>query len=207
MGTLIRVELLGGLHVWAGDTSIAEPSATKSDAWRLFCYLALHPGAAVPGHCLLAALWPKQPQQSALAQKTAQALCREWGATESGAPVVCEKDAWQLNPAIEWWIDTAALERKAQAASKAGGEEKEVLFARVLALYKGPLLPTMAAEAWLLPLAAHTRQIFVDCASAFALFCSRASAITNWCRPPRKPVRWNHWRKACMCIYSARWTP
>ncbi|MFV0411916.1 MAG: BTAD domain-containing putative transcriptional regulator [Oscillospiraceae bacterium] len=151
----IRVEMLGGLSVWADGKPLLTNCVKINKPWQVFCFLLLYPQKPAGAALLLDALWGEADlaNPANVLKNTVYALRREFGQPVEGeeSPVLFENGGYVYNPAIQLRLDVQDFVDAVAAASEAEGEEKIALFAKAAGLYRGDLLPPLATEAWVLP--------------------------------------------------------
>jgi DNA-binding SARP family transcriptional activator len=153
----IRVRLLGGFEVWAGDRQVA---GFESQALALLAYLACHPRRAASRDHLAAVFWPDCEPEAAV-RALRQAV--HGLVTDDGSPLILGADLddpLEVNPEIELdpeadlWLDVEAFEEAVRQGTESEDLDPIHLTAAVQ-LYQGELLAGFSAgagpafEAWL----------------------------------------------------------
>ncbi len=161
----IRVEMLGGLSVWADGTAVLDTSARANKPWQVFCFLALGRGAPVSSGKIIAALWPDEDltDPPGVLKSTVYALRKEFAAAEPHeSPILHENGGYLINPVIHLVLDTERFEQKIQAAGMLRDAERLAALGEAVDLYRGDLLPQLEGEAWVMPRALYYRQLYTQ---------------------------------------------
>ena len=165
MITKMRVDMLGGLSVWADGVPILDSSTKINKPWQVFCFLVLNRSTPMSTARLISVLWPDEnlSDPGNVLKNTVYALRREFtGATSKGeSPILFENGGYICNPAIEFVVDVEVFEKNTKKITLlTGNEEKMQLLTEAVELYKGELLPQLDGEIWVMPLALYYKQLF-----------------------------------------------
>ncbi|MDL2219034.1 hypothetical protein LJC04_01670 [Ruminococcaceae bacterium OttesenSCG-928-O06] len=172
MTNTIRIEMLGGLSVWADDVPVLENTTKINKPWQVFCFLVFNRAAPSTAARLLGALWPDEDlaDPANVLKNTIYALRKEFGPpgkAPRNSPILFENGGYICNPAIHFEVDVELFEDKVKQAGAAQDmDEKLRLWGEGLQLYKGDLLPQLESEMWVMPLALYYRQLYTDTVKA-----------------------------------------
>ncbi|MGD9559167.1 MAG: BTAD domain-containing putative transcriptional regulator [Oscillospiraceae bacterium] len=165
-GPAVRVQVLGGLSIWAGDVPLLENPALPDVHWQLFCIALLCPDLAADRRKLVRALWPEKAPKNikkSLENATGALRLAFEQAHFPEAPLVSTGPGYAVNPAIHFDVDLwrfeAALAQ--EPTTTADGEDPLALYPEALELYAGALLPQLATAPWAAALAAQARRLFI----------------------------------------------
>ncbi len=139
MGEAITIELLGGLHVIAGEREITRFPTQKTGA--LLGYLAFFLGRSHPREALVELLWPDvTPESGRNSLSVALSSLRhhlEPPGVASGTVIQADRFSVCLNAQVVQ-TDVARFELAVRRAR--GGSEQAHLLAEAVELYRGPLM-------------------------------------------------------------------
>lgn len=152
MRPVLSIQLFGGFHLVAGDTPVAGLSAPRQQS--LLTYLLLHRQSPQPRRLIATRLWPESSERQALTN-----LRRELHHLKKNLPdsprylqIEHRRLAWRGDSSVE--LDIADFEGEISRAKQArqGGPyiQARQAWRNALAIYQGPLTPTIQEE-WLLP--------------------------------------------------------
>src|SRR5512140_2689895 len=122
---MLRLHLLGSLHLFAGDTPLDR--ATPPKTLHLLAYLLLHRHSPVTRDQLAFTLWPDRSEVEARGQLR-RYLYRLRQFLPEGDWLITHGEQVQWNMAADYWLDVAEFERLS------GGHEPDRLEA-ALKLY------------------------------------------------------------------------
>lgn len=166
MISVIRVEMLGGLSVWADGVPVLDSAGKVNKPWQVFCFLVLNRGNPTGAGRLISALWPDENlgDPANVLKNTIYVLRREFESVKGPkeSPILFESGGYLCNPAIRFEVDTDYFEQQAKAALAAPPETKLALLTEAVDLYKGELLPQLENEVWVMPLALYYKQLYSD---------------------------------------------
>lgn len=167
MISTIRVEMFGGLSVWADGVPILDGSAKVNKPWQVFCYLVLNRGTACAPAKLLEVLWADDAltDPNNVLKNTVYALRREFKAAKNTheSPILFENGGYMCNNAIKFEVDIEIFEKIYQQALQTKGEEKIDMLRQAASLYKGELLPQLGEEAWVVAQSVYYKKKFTEC--------------------------------------------
>jgi DNA-binding SARP family transcriptional activator len=156
----LRVQLLGGFHVWAGSEAIADQSWRRK-ASGLIKLLALAPGHRLAREHVLDRLWPEFEVEAAMnnLHRTLHAARRSLHSPMAPAYLRLEGDAVSLQTPGGLWVDVEAFEL---ACAVAHETRQPAAYGAALELYGGDLLPEDRYEDWVAPRREALRARYVD---------------------------------------------
>src|SRR5690348_16110129 len=150
-GTPHRLEarLLGALALHYDGQPLAETAFRRRKGLLLLLRLLAVPGHRLPTEIILEWLWPEQePQAGAHRLRTVLSDLRAALPGPASPNPVARLDATlALDPALDLSTDVEQFEAAATAGLAAGDPATQ---RRALALYTGPLLPSLPYEEWAL---------------------------------------------------------
>ncbi len=159
----IKVEMLGGLSVWADGEPVLDGSAKINKPWQVFCFLVLNRTAPCSASRLIDALWADEEltDPANVLKNTVYALRREFkgAATPKQSPILFENGGYICNSAINFEVDAEIFEQIIKKAAGEGEQKTETLM-RAVEMYTNEFLPQLEAEAWVMPLALYYKQLF-----------------------------------------------
>lgn len=163
----IRVDMLGGLSVWADDVSILDSSAKINKPWQVFCFLVLNRAAPTAPARLIANLWPDETlaDPNNVLKNTIYALRREFKMVNktSDSPILFENGGYICNSNIHFEVDVENFEKKCVCTTEGTTENKINSLIEAAELYKGGLLPQLDSEIWTMPLSVYYKERFSEC--------------------------------------------
>lgn len=166
----IRIELLGGLSVWADGQQLVDNAAKINKPWQVFCFLVLNRMVPSAPARMISALWPdeKLSDPGNVLKNTVYALRREFKAATSPkeSPILFENGGYICNPHITFEVDVEQFEKACTGGMAAEGEKKVTQLTEAVSMYKGDLLPQLDAEVWVMPLAVYYKKRYSDCVQA-----------------------------------------
>ncbi len=170
MISTIRIEMLGGLSVWADGEPLLDSSAKINKPWQVFCFLVLNRATPTSAARMIAALWPDEmlSDPGNVLKNTVYALRREFKnvKTAKESPILFENGGYICNPAIHFDVDIETLETNVHTAAEKKGAEKLALLNAAVECYRGDLLPQLDSEMWVMPLALYYKQLFTQSVKA-----------------------------------------
>lgn len=179
----IRVDMLGGLSVWADGVPVLDSSAKINKPWQVFCFLVLNRNAPTAPARLIAALWPDEnlSDPGNVLKNTVYALRREFKmvSNTSESPILFEHGGYVCNPAIDFDVDVEKFEKLCQQVSEVDSTRKTKLLSEAAELYKGELLPQLDSEIWIMPLSVYYKKRYGEC---IQILCSRLEEEKEYSR-------------------------
>ncbi len=152
----VAMHMLGEFHVTINDKPMQKMGSRRSR--NLLAYLVMHRAQPVLRDVLMETFWPDVSEKAARNSLNV-ALFNLRRAFKAGLDldiVLFEKGAYQINPAVELWVDADeflhTIEAGQSAMAQAG--ESVTAFEVAIALYRGDFLADAPYEDW----AAHTRE-------------------------------------------------
>ena len=146
---LLRITLLGGFHLSAGEQSPPLTLRRSRRTAQLLKLLALEPGHVLNREQICATLWPEFPAESAsnnlrqtlhLARRQLRALD-----LDAGLLLSSQGDRVYLYPVDHLWIDVEAFEVAVRDARRS---REPADYQTAINLYGGQLLPDDIYEDW-----------------------------------------------------------
>jgi predicted ATPase/Tfp pilus assembly protein PilF len=177
MSALWRIEMLGGLCVQRGETTVTRFRTHKAAA--LLAYLALHPRRQHAREELADRFWPDaDPEAARLSLRAALSALRRQFEDYGDDPLLVThgNHSVSLNPAL---FTTDVADFEAAVKAKRGGEARR--------LYLGPLLPGFY-EDWALQERERLEEIYVQ-ACAEATDTAVSTPIAAALMPDAAPLR------------------
>lgn len=168
----LQIHLLGSFHVVLDGQAVAASSWRLQKARSLVKLLALAPGHQMHREQLIEHLWPDlEPEAAANNLYYALHIARraftgERREQHTVATVLrFEQQMLSLHPGVSLWIDVAAFERAAVAAS---GSQDIALYQAAINLYTGELLPEDRYEDWCISRREALRETYLTLLLAIA---------------------------------------
>lgn len=171
MISAIRVELFGGLSVWADSVPVLDGSSKVNKPWQVFCFLVLNRGNPVGPNRIIDAVWADEDlsDPANVLKNAIYMLRREFKDAKDTkeSPILYENGSYICNPAIHFEVDAEVFERKAKdAEAESDPAERLRLLAEAVDMYRGELLPQLESEVWVMPLALYYRQLYAGSVKA-----------------------------------------
>jgi len=161
-GHRLVVHLLGEFQVTINDTPIKKVSSRRSR--DLFAYLVMNRKQPVLRDVLMDIFWPDAGEKAARnsLNVTLFKLRRLFKDGNDIDIVLFEDGAYQLNPALEIWVDADEFLRAIEAGQKAVAEESIAAFESAIALYRGDYMAESPYEAWAAQMREWLRLMYLD---------------------------------------------
>ncbi len=152
----VAMHMLGDFHVTINDMPMQKMGSRRSR--NLLAYLVMHRAQPVLRDVLMETFWPDVSEKAARNSLNV-ALFNLRRAFKAGLDldiVQFENGAYQINPAVELWVDADAFLHTIEAGQStvAQAGESVAAFEVAIALYRGDFLADAPYEDW----AAHTRE-------------------------------------------------
>jgi ATP/maltotriose-dependent transcriptional regulator MalT/DNA-binding SARP family transcriptional activator len=156
-GYQLRVQTLGGFHVWRGALPIPARGWQREKARHLFQLLLTYRSSPLDREQILALLWPGVDAESAGRNFKAalntlyQVLEPKRRPGNESAYILREGNVYALRPEADLWLDAAEFESACQeghALLSSQPEQALERFDRALQLYQGEYLPDARYETW-----------------------------------------------------------
>ncbi|MCL2677969.1 MAG: hypothetical protein FWE85_02825 [Clostridiales bacterium] len=164
------IQMLGGFAISQGSKTLSHSVGRTKQIWTLIEYLLFNTNTDVSQEKLIEVLWPRDdinnPQNALknLAYRARLLLTECFG--EEYSFIISKGNTYSWNRELPQTLDVKELESAYALASgknELSAEEKIEQHLRAIALYKGDFLPNSAVEAWVIPLTAYFRQIYMSC--------------------------------------------
>ena len=184
----IRIRMLGGFSLAAGDKCISDAASRSRKVWLLLACLICHRPRSLSQQKLIELLWGEDagsnPENALrITLHRARSLLEDlWPG--AGKALICYQDGgYSWNPAFPVRLDCDELE----ALARTEGSEEAVLeaYLKALALYGGEFLPRFSDQLWVVPVAAHFQNLFLQLtleAAAMLIPRQRCREAAELCR-------------------------
>lgn len=150
----ITVQMLGGFEIRVGKKPVLTSLNTTRKAVAVLQYLLLQKGEKVSHQMLIDAIWRHERTDNpdmalrALLHRIRNAVKAEGEPTLKDC-IVTGRGYYQWNPALDCETDVEEmLTCSAAAATARSAAQRNKLYARIIAIYQGRLLPDQSGEAW-----------------------------------------------------------
>ena len=171
--TDIRIRMLGGFYMEEGGHTVSgqEPiniSGRARRIWSLIEYLIIHRDREVPVTELVDILWMSQEREDPLRTlqhnvSRARDMLEKMGISAARELIIAKNGGYRWNPQRPTWVDAEEFESLVLQARRAPEEETALELSRkALELYRGDFLPGMGMEAWVTPLNAYYRSLYIS---------------------------------------------
>lgn len=185
----IQIHMLGGLSLTAGENTISDSSSRSRKVWCLLAYLVCNRGRLLSQPKLIDLLWGEDDASSNPENALRITLHRLRTLLDglypgAGKELICYQDGgYGWNPNIAVTLDCDVFDTLAQTA----GTEEQMLeaYLQALELYKGEFLPRLSDQLWVIPIAAHFQNLYLQLtlsASEMLLSRQRYSEAADLCR-------------------------
>lgn len=162
---VLQVDTFGGLQVQVGQQVLLARGGRINKPWELLAFLLLNLGEPVTNEQICEALWEDdEVENSAGALKNAAYSLRKQLAA-AGLPADClvtrdRRYAW--NPAVPLQLDVQTFARLYEEGMQGPGPQAQAAACRrLIDLYSGDFLPSLAGRRWVLPKASGLRQRYL----------------------------------------------
>lgn len=163
---LLDVETFGGLQVKAGDTVLLERGARINKPWELLAFLLLNTDEPVTNEQICEALWEDDEvaNPAGALKNAAYSLRKQLAATGLPADCIITRDRqYCWNPATPVRLDVQELFALHREGMEARDPQQQLAACRrLLDLYSGDFLPTLAGRRWVMPKASALRQRYLS---------------------------------------------
>lgn len=163
----LSINLLGGFSMEHGGRTLTDEINRSQKLWSVLAYLVIHRDRDIPQSEFIEQFWQEDNSTNpASALKTLLYRIRamiEPLFGEDIQPVISRRGAYTWNREIPCEVDLDRFEALCLQAQQDGLDNKKKLelYREATALYKGPLLPKLSDQIWLMPLATHCHSLFV----------------------------------------------
>ena len=164
------MQMLGGFVISRGNERLSHTIGRTKQIWTLIEYLLYHSNTDVPQEKLIEVLWPRDdinnPQNALknLAYRARLLLSEFFG--EELSFIISKGNTYSWNKELPQELDVKEFENayaKASGKNNLSPEERLEQYLKAIHLYKGDFLPNSSVEAWVIPLTAYYRQIYMSC--------------------------------------------
>ena len=151
---VIEIKMLGGFEIRLNGEPVLKPLQTSRKATAVMEYLILHHGEPVSHKMLIDAIWGGQRASNPdMALRAILHRVRNMIEDEQLTPmrncVVTSRGCYRWNPGCLCKVDAFSVDEWMKQAARQNDEYlRGKLYAQVLALYTGRLLPNNAGEPW-----------------------------------------------------------
>ena len=163
---LLDVETFGGLQVKAGDTVLLERGARINKPWELLAFLLLNTDEPVTNEQICEALWEDDEvaNPAGALKNAAYSLRKQLAAAGLPADCIITRDRqYCWNPATPVRLDVQELFALHREGMEARDPQQQLAACRrLLDLYSGDFLPTLAGRRWVMPKASALRQRYLS---------------------------------------------
>ncbi len=164
---MLRVQMLGGLAIRHGQWAVSDEDSRAYRVWLLLAYLLYHRKRPVTAQELIDLCWKDDTVDPSNALKTALHRVRTMLAPlteKGGAPLLSRRGGSYLwNVPLS--LDVEEFESLCHSGAAAREREQRIeLYQKALRLYTGDFLPKLAAEPWVVPIAAYYHDLYVQTA-------------------------------------------
>lgn len=165
----LQIRMLGGLSLCTPAAQVSDGDNRSKKVWLFLAYMIYRRGQPVEAQEYIDLLWGDEDPGSnpANALKTtlhrARALLEPLWPNAGHQLILRQGTAYRWNADIPATLDLDEFDRLCREGAEA--EDPEEGLARcqdALALYRGDLLPRLASHHWVMPIAAHYHQIFLQ---------------------------------------------
>ena len=163
----VRIDMLGEFSLQCGQARICDSDNRSKKVWMLLAYLICSRGRVVPPKELVELLWGDDPSSSnpenALKitfHRTRTMLDRLFPG--AGHALIIHRDAgytWNREIPVELDTDRFDLLCRSGAESDDGRLED---YRKALELYQGDFLEKLSSESWVIPVATHFHNLYVE---------------------------------------------
>ena len=166
----LKVEMLGGLSVFADGVQVHTGKERITKPWKLFCMLLIGRKAPIPTSYIIDVLWgDAEIEDYANTAKNAVYMLRrqlEGSAPLKNSVILFKQGGYMLNPAldIQWDCDVFFSLCEEAANEKQSVQSRVESCKAALALCKGDFLPTIGFEQWALPFSMLCQKRYIECA-------------------------------------------
>lgn len=182
-GTLLEIQMLGGLFMKRGNRTLSDDSGRTKQVWNFLEYILANRNNDISQDKLIDILWPyddcDNPANALknLAYRLRNTLSRLDIPDERNDYISLKRGVYSWNNDIDCKLDIEELEllyRQASDESLADVVRIE-LYEQAIMLYKGDFLPKSAFEEWVVPLSEYYRRVYMNCVYSIVALLTKAS--------------------------------
>jgi DNA-binding SARP family transcriptional activator len=170
--TQVKIEMLGGFTIIAGDTRVTEQVKRPSKVWKLLQYLIAHRNKSIPQEEIIDVFFADdEGDNPGGAVRTmiyrARAALAAGGLPDAEDMIVAKSGGYAWNNSVRCAVDAEEFEAVCKKADSAVGDEERLeLLLKAASLYRGDFLPNASGEIWVMPLARWYRTMYIGCVHA-----------------------------------------
>ena len=174
----LQIRTLGEFSLTADGNTICDLSTRSRKTWNLLAYLIQHRASTFSQQRLIDLFWgedsgcsnPENSLRITLHRLRSQ-LDKLWPG--AGRELILYRDgSYRWNDAYALSLDCEEFERLCQSCAETEEARLERLLS-ALAIYRGSYLPRQSSELWVVPLAAHLSNLFLQASMEAAQLLSR----------------------------------
>lgn len=187
----IRITMLGDFQIRVDGKVVLEKLRNARKVNQMLQYLLLHYGQRVPHKELIAALWGNDPignpdmARRAIVHRL-RAMIAEEGIDALDNCIITNHSTYSWNTALDCEIDLYEVNNLMEQAAKSNRDSaRQRYYSRILALYKGRLLPSSETERWVEPYSLHLHSRYREVLFAYIDQCKTQGdyqAVEDCCR-------------------------
>jgi len=162
----IRIRMLGEFSLCAGENTISDAVGRSRKVWLLLSYLICNRDRVISQQKLIDLLWGEDDRSSNPENALRITLHRLRALLDglwpgAGRELICYQDrGYSWNSKIPVQLDCDRFEALSLAA--ATEEERLEHCLEALELYRGEFLPRLSDQVWVIPIAAHFQNLFLQ---------------------------------------------
>jgi len=167
--TEIEVRMLGNFSVTLGEHRVEDTENRARKVWLLLAYLIYHRRRVIPQSELLTLLWGEESASANPANALKTVLHRVRNLLDqldpgTGRELILRRDeGYSWNNSVPARLDAEQFEARCRSAAAALDEETRLERCMdALSLYQGEFLSRLSREAWVVPLAAHYHDLYIQ---------------------------------------------
>jgi DNA-binding SARP family transcriptional activator len=165
---IIQVRMLGDFSVTFGTNTISNRDNRSHKAWLLLAYMLYFHNRLVPSDELMSLLWGNEESNANPVNSFKTMLHRVRSMLDQlgdgmGHTLIIRRDGcYGWNPAYEMDLDINTFETLCKASSPEEGTPCLKNCRAALALYQGDFLDRLSSEAWVAPISAYYRSLYIQ---------------------------------------------
>lgn len=168
--TLVHVQMFGDFSLRT-TVSIANSNSRSKKIWLLLAYILLNRNRSISAEEMIDLLWGKESITSnpLNALKTILHRLRTMLAPLTDGlelPVLLyQNSAYVWNPEVSVSLDVERFDALCAAADQSASETEQLqMWMEALSLYQGSFLSRLSSELWVIPIAAHYHNLYIETA-------------------------------------------